>query len=80
MIKHDCTIHGNRASASDVLQHASAVTNFLRAAVADRMTDEGVHFGPKAAKALHDVLEHVVAEIDRARFLALVEQEERARS
>jgi hypothetical protein len=37
----------------------------------------GVHFGPKAAKALHDVLQHVVGQIDRAWFLALTEQEAR---
>jgi hypothetical protein len=80
MIKHDCTIHGNRASANDVLRHARDVAAFLQAAVADRMTPQGVSFDRKAAQALFDVLGHVVAGIDRGRFLALVEQEARGRS
>jgi hypothetical protein len=77
MIESNSITPRNPASSADVLKHARDVAAFLQAAVADRMTPQGVSFDRKAAQALFDVLGHVVAGIDRGRFLALVEQQER---
>lgn len=77
MIKHDCTIHPKPATANDVLKHARDVAAFVQSAVLERMSHQGVSFDRKSAQALFDVLGHVVSQIDRGRYLALVEQQER---